>query len=194
MFLTMKKKFLILSAMLTCVISMFTSCVQGDMYELYDDETEMLSPRRKGAKDMEFFQEPKYSCGIHCISYVAKKTPRDVAKVAKAVGFQIDQDLTGDEILKIVAAVDGVSFSGCVKCETSDKQNRSALISTLNSYGGSDATLLVLIEYHWVVGTVTKKENKKTGVVKYSVDTFDPQDNSSNSYSTNDTDIRSVVF
>lgn len=47
----MKKKFLILSAMLTCVISMFTSCVQGDMYELYDDSTAFSLPRGKKGKD-----------------------------------------------------------------------------------------------------------------------------------------------
>lgn len=49
---SMKKKCLILSVMLTCLISMFTSCVQSDMYELYDEDgTEWLSPRRKGTKD-----------------------------------------------------------------------------------------------------------------------------------------------
>ena len=48
----MKKNLVILSAILTCVISMFTSCVQSDMYELYDEDgTECFSPRRKGTKD-----------------------------------------------------------------------------------------------------------------------------------------------
>lgn len=48
----MKKKSLFLSAMLTCVVSLFTSCVQGDMFDLYDEDgMEIMFPRKKGAKD-----------------------------------------------------------------------------------------------------------------------------------------------
>lgn len=50
----MKKKFLILSAMLMCFISLFTSCVQGDLYDLYDDEDIGINrntPRTKGWLD-----------------------------------------------------------------------------------------------------------------------------------------------
>lgn len=176
--------------------SLFTSCVQEDFYEIYD-EADYSSPRKKSSKDMAgFFDEPTYTCGIHCISYVSKKSLRDVAKAAKSVGLEPTKTaLTGSELIKIAGAVDGVSFSGCVECETTDTQHRAALIEKLNSFGGNKVSILVLVNTHWVVGTkVGIKEKKKTGEVKYWVETIDPQDNSCNSYWTNDTDIRSVVF
>lgn len=193
----MKNLFLKMSFILISVGALFTSCVQGDLYDLYEEDgTELMSPRKKCSKDMPgFFDEPKYACGIHCISYVSRKTCRDVQKAANSVGLGSQADHTGAELIRIASAVEGASFSGYVQCETTDAQHRQALIDKLNSFGGSSVSILVLINTHWVVGTEVKmKENKKTGVVNYWVNTFDPQDNSSNSYDTNDTCIRCVVY
>lgn len=45
------KKLYLLSLMLMGSISLFTSCVDGDYYDLYEDEGEFLSPRNKKGKD-----------------------------------------------------------------------------------------------------------------------------------------------
>ena len=45
------KKIYLLSLMLMGSISLFTSCVDGDYYDLYDEE-EILSPRNKKSKDV----------------------------------------------------------------------------------------------------------------------------------------------
>ena len=47
----MKKNLFVLSAMLTCVVSVFTSCVQSDMYEMYDEDGYFI-PRGKKTKDI----------------------------------------------------------------------------------------------------------------------------------------------
>ena len=46
------KKLYLLSLMLMGSISLFTSCVDADYYDLYEDEEEILSPRSKKGKDM----------------------------------------------------------------------------------------------------------------------------------------------
>lgn len=46
----MRKVFL-MSIMLMGLVSLFTSCVDGDYYDLYDDEEEISSPRSKKGKD-----------------------------------------------------------------------------------------------------------------------------------------------
>lgn len=46
----MKKNLIIRSAILTCLISMFTSCVQSDLYDLYDEDGFFI-PRGKKSKD-----------------------------------------------------------------------------------------------------------------------------------------------
>lgn len=51
-FIVMKKKFNLLSLMLVGLLSFFTSCVDGDYYELYEDEEELLLPRDKKGKDV----------------------------------------------------------------------------------------------------------------------------------------------
>ena len=121
----MKNLFLKMSFMLLSVGALFTSCVQGDLYDLYEEDgTELMSPRKKGSKDMPgFFDEPKYACGIHCISYVSGKTCRDVQKAANSVGLGSQADHTGAELIRIAGAVEGASFSGYVQCETTDTQH-----------------------------------------------------------------------
>lgn len=47
----MRRKFFFMSLMLMGLVSLFTSCVDGDYYDLYDDE-ELLSPRNKRGKDV----------------------------------------------------------------------------------------------------------------------------------------------
>lgn len=49
----MKRKFEILSALLMCFILTFTSCVQDDMYEIYDDDMfpDVMISRKKGKWD-----------------------------------------------------------------------------------------------------------------------------------------------
>lgn len=47
------KKLYLLSLMLMSSISLFTSCVDVDYYDLYDDEEEFFSPRSKKGKDMD---------------------------------------------------------------------------------------------------------------------------------------------
>lgn len=192
----MKKNFLILSAMLTCLISMFTSCVQSDLYELYDDETEILSPRKKGAKDMEFFEEPKYTCGIHCLKYISHKSLYVVGRAAQDLGINPfgASPLRGIEILSISNAI-SAGLSGCVDYVVNGQDNRANLVNTLNSYAGSKISILVNIEHHWIVGEeVYVKENKKTGEKKYKLRTVDPQNNSGNVYETNDESILAIIY
>lgn len=47
----MKKTIYLMSFMLMGFVSLFTSCVEGDLYDLYDDGTEFMSPRNKKNKD-----------------------------------------------------------------------------------------------------------------------------------------------
>ena len=45
------RKIHLMSLMLMGLVSIFTSCVDGDYYDFYDDEEELLSPRSKKGKD-----------------------------------------------------------------------------------------------------------------------------------------------
>lgn len=47
----MRRKFFFMSLMLMGLVSLFSSCVDGDYYDLYEDE-ELLSPRNKRGKDV----------------------------------------------------------------------------------------------------------------------------------------------
>ena len=47
----MKKSLLFLGVMLTCAMPLFTSCVDGDMYEIYDEDGLFIS-RSKKSKDL----------------------------------------------------------------------------------------------------------------------------------------------
>ena len=61
--------------MLMGLVSLFTSCVDGDYYDLYEDEEEFLSPRSKKGKDipgdMDFSDYEKMYDGWHEAECVA---------------------------------------------------------------------------------------------------------------------------
>ena len=192
----MKKQLLIVSILLVSISSLFTSCVQEDLFEMYDNETELMSPRRKGAKDMEFFEEPKYTCGIHCLKYISHKSLYAVGRAAQDLGINPfgASPLNGIEILKISNAI-GAGLSGCVDYVVNGQDNRANLVNTLNSYAGSKISILVNIEHHWIVGEeVYVKENKKTGEKKYKLKTVEPQNNTGNEYETNDELILAIIY
>lgn len=68
----MRKKFFFMSVMLMGLVSLFSSCVDGDYYDFYDDE-EILSPRSKKGKDMpgDLSNYPKLNDGWHEAECVA---------------------------------------------------------------------------------------------------------------------------
>lgn len=64
----MKNKIVLLGAALISLISFFTSCVEKDMYDLYDDGNEMgIIPRKKLSKD-----------NMNCMNKLGKEYPPHV--------------------------------------------------------------------------------------------------------------------
>ena len=184
--------------MLMCLVSLFASCVQTDMYELYDDDgTELLSPRKKGTKDIEGMAV-QYTCGIHCLSYISGKSLYKVGQAAIANGIDPhNTPLTAAELIRISGSIEGggCNFTGYVEYLVNGHDNRAAIVSLLNGWGGNKISVIVNINGHYVVGEkVDKKENKKTGEIKYYLETYDPQTGGSGYYKTNDSSIRAVIY
>lgn len=60
----MKKVSKVTVGLLFCVVTMMSSCVQGDLYELYDEELSLNNIiQKKITKDVT---PSLYSCGVCC--------------------------------------------------------------------------------------------------------------------------------
>lgn len=200
----MKKNLnLFLSMILFCIIAIFSSCVQGDLYDELYDEYDVSSPRTKKSKSDGNTIGNAYSCGACCAAYIKSGCNRpgtsdyDIAmqRVIEAcnahtprINYQNSSGATGSELQSFFNAI----MSGHWEIQSRDGQDPNTDEVIPNYFGTTiDAIIIngtypMLVEFkeggigHWVVATHFTKEkekgffkNKYTEIVN-EVDYYDP--------------------
>lgn len=167
----MKKLFLKMSIMLLSVGALFTSCVQGDLYE---DELSMefQVPRNKRSKENTISPD---QCGICCMAYlkygnVSDQSTRKIVGFADELNISIEDPLTSSNIARICNE-NGIgsitTWVGVSYIVDGERQTiRDYLIQQLNT--GKTPVIIQKEPNHWVIGTSI---NTNSQVVNY----YDPK-------------------
>ena len=179
-----------LSILLIGMMAMMTSCVQGDLYELYeDDDLSFSTQRQKKNKDVSTYSA---QCGVWCLSYLTGKEPRVIETFAHD-SCHIDcggndEPLTGSKILEIGRRLN-CGFTDWIGTHSGGMVDYLPITSVLSSISGN--FIVDLNNAHYVVGTGTNKTKKGEWVIY----TIDPQNgNSRGTYSISDGQVWGIVY
>lgn len=145
--------------LLFCVVSMMSSCVQGDLYDLYEDELCMMSqvPRNKKTKENVVSEA---QCGICCMAYL-KYGNVDGQSIGKIIGFAEKLNISTDNALTSGNIADICESNGIGNITTwvgirytvngQTITIRDYVIQQLNT--GKIPVIIQKESNHWVVGT-----------------------------------------
>lgn len=144
---------------LFCVMSMMSSCVQGDLYDLYEDELSMMSqvPRNKITKDNAVSDA---QCGICCMAYlkygnVDVQSTNNITGFAENLEISTENALMGSDIANICKSNQIGNITAWVGIRyTVNGQTitiRDYVIQQLNT--GKTPVIIQKEPNHWVVGT-----------------------------------------
>lgn len=158
--------------MLTCLNAFFTSCIQGDLYELYEDDMEYQIPIKKLAKENVISEA---QCGFCCMAHIKygnvdNQSINKIVRFAQQLDISIEEPLSGSDIAEICSnnGIGTISSWVGVKYSVNGQIQviRDSLIIKLVS--ASTPIIIQKEPNHWVVGTAI---NNNSHTVNY----FDPK-------------------
>lgn len=159
----MRKESKVTFGLLFCVVTIMSSCVQGDLYELYDDNLsiEKYLLVNKTTKD---YAVSSAQCGFCCMAYI-KYGNLEGQSINNIFGFAIEagvtngvsnnNSLTSEDIAKTCSQGDIADISTWTGIRYTINGNsyitRQYVIEALRL---THAPIIIQIEeHHWVVGT-----------------------------------------